>query len=881
MTHEESIHSLNGIPLPGGFAEAIRRRGIDRLLPFQERVLRFSGLMKGRSVLLSAPTSSGKTLLAEAALARQLAAGRRAFYLVPTKALAEEKFAAFEAWLGPMGRRVVCATRDRPESDLPIAAGNFDLAVAVYEKMAHALLSAPQALAGTAAVAVDEIQMLGDPERGGTLDLLLTKLKLSPYRVQLVALGPELAEAPAIASWLGCELIADRRRPRELREGILESSTGRFRYRAVNEETEGTEPLAEPAELAGFAEEFATRAPGAVDRFASGILSLAASLARRGEQAIVFAPTRRTSRAWAMALAELEPGLPPARLALARLGDQEKCASREGMERCLAAGIAFHNADLPAGLRSLVERSFNEGEIRIIVSTPTLGLGVNLSARNVLHYPWRVAAGMGARAGTVPLGRSRFANQGGRAGRLGMGEAEGRSILVASTPEEAAQLWNEFILAPPEAIAPPLEGKPAAEIALSLLGGGVKRSAENLAAAFDSTFTASVLAPARAEPLDAALRACAGADLAIREAPGGLWQLTALGEAAAALGLSLPTVALLRAAIESGLPPEGGSADESSFDLYFALGLTVEAARVAAGCVSIPPAGGRGFALLGAECSGPARIALDRRGGPSRAEATALRVAAALEDWKEGIETCEIEERHRLHHGAMVKLGGEFAWLLGGMAAIAAILGRSGETVAGLRLLAERTAAGVAERGLPLVRLRVPLLSRGAIARLVREGIDSIEAIAETERDFLAGLVGQDLAADLEIAARRTGGPPVQAPVQSVTVQTSAPLLELDLQSPGLVRIGDREAILPPLPFELLAALAERPGEVVTRAALYSRLWPEGGPEEQQLDGHRRALLDRLRPLLGKRSSCVAEVVRGIGFRMTLRNGDVRLRRGA
>ena len=76
--------------------------------------------------------------------------------------------------------------------------------------------------------------------------------------------------------------------------------------------------------------------------------------------------------------------------------------------------------------------------------------------------------------------------------------------------------------------------------------------------------------------------------------------------------------------------------------------------------------------------------------------------------------------------------------------------------------------------------------------------------------------------------------------------------------------------MLPPLGIDQLAALADRPGEGETRPAHYQRLWPEGGPEEQQLDGHRRAVLRRLAAALGReRAASVAEVVRGIGFRMT------------
>ena len=71
--------------LPAWAAEGWARRGVEALLPFQRRVLRETGILAGRNTLILAPASAGKTLPAEAALARALARGQRAFYLAPTR----------------------------------------------------------------------------------------------------------------------------------------------------------------------------------------------------------------------------------------------------------------------------------------------------------------------------------------------------------------------------------------------------------------------------------------------------------------------------------------------------------------------------------------------------------------------------------------------------------------------------------------------------------------------------------------------------------------------------------------------------------------------------------------------------------------------------
>ena len=121
-------------------------------------------------------------------------------------------------------------------------------------------------------------------------------------------------------------------------------------------------------------------------------------------------------------------------------------------------------------------------------------------------------------------------------------------------------------------------------------------------------------------------------------------------------------------------------------------------------------------------------------------------------------------------------------------------------------------------------------------------------------------------------------------------LSSARPLLALDLQSPGIVQVAGRELRLAPLLYDLLATLAAQPGRVLTRQALYQRLWPEGGPEAQQLDAHRRRLASALRGAAsdagdtpGSRPAGPGDwiqVVRGVGFRLNLEPALVALRRG-
>jgi hypothetical protein len=119
--------------------------------------------------------------------------------------------------------------------------------VVVFEKF-NSLSSVTQILQGIGLIVIDELQMMGDETRGAGLELLLTKILLSPYKPQLLGLSAVLGDGEDLARWLRAELVVGTSRPVELRKGVL--SRGVFSYLEHNSGTEGEEkwPLPEPDE---------------------------------------------------------------------------------------------------------------------------------------------------------------------------------------------------------------------------------------------------------------------------------------------------------------------------------------------------------------------------------------------------------------------------------------------------------------------------------------------------------------------------------------------------------------------------------------------------------------------------------------------------------
>ncbi len=105
------------------------------LLPVQAEAVSTGNVLNGTSLIVYAPTGAGKTLVGEMAAMHAATAGRPTVYLVPTKALAEEKYVVFNQLYGKLGLDIAVSTRDRREADERVSRGQFDLLITVPEKL--------------------------------------------------------------------------------------------------------------------------------------------------------------------------------------------------------------------------------------------------------------------------------------------------------------------------------------------------------------------------------------------------------------------------------------------------------------------------------------------------------------------------------------------------------------------------------------------------------------------------------------------------------------------------------------------------------------------------------------------------------------------------
>jgi helicase len=210
------IRELAKLGFTSEIIDSWEHAGYKILLPVQEEAIN-KGVLDRTSLLITAPTSSGKTFVGEMTAVSHALQGKRTLYLVPFKAIAEEKYLDFieKYSSASVGFIVLISDRDHRENDGDIQIGNYDIAILTYEKLSSLLVANASILDSCDCVVVDEIQMVMDPERGGDLELLLTKIKAVRHNTQIIALSAVLGDLNGFDDWLGVDVIERIDRPVE------------------------------------------------------------------------------------------------------------------------------------------------------------------------------------------------------------------------------------------------------------------------------------------------------------------------------------------------------------------------------------------------------------------------------------------------------------------------------------------------------------------------------------------------------------------------------------------------------------------------------------------------------------------------------------------
>lgn len=385
--------------------------------PMQETFLEKD--WENKSIVVSAPTASGKTLLAElASLESVVNRKQKVIYTCPLRALAAEHCHEFKKkYSQKLKVRVALSTGDLDGSSSHLQ--NYDIIFTTYEKLDSLLRHGSEWLASVGLLVIDEIHSLGT-DRGPTIEMGVTKLRLLNPGLRTLALSATIPNAEELSEWLEADLVESDYRPIPLKEGIF--FDGEIVYADGKKE---------------------------VLDFKEPVKALVKdTLFEKKKQALVFANTRRRAASISSQLAPtIEKSLTGnEKASLKKEADKILSALEQPTEQCrhlsslISSGVAFHHAGLLSKQREVVESAFRENKIKLISATPTLAAGVNMPSHTVvIPSLYRYTA-----VGMVRIPVSEYKQQVGRAGRPKY-DKEGRGIVVARSEVERDELFEEFV----------------------------------------------------------------------------------------------------------------------------------------------------------------------------------------------------------------------------------------------------------------------------------------------------------------------------------------------------------------------------------------------------------------------------------------------------
>lgn len=401
----------------------------------------------GASVLVAAPTGSGKTLVAEYAIVRALASGSRAFYTAPLKALSNQKYRDLAALHGH--DKVGLVTGDN--------AINPDARVVVMttEVLRNMIYTGSTRLDDLAVVVLDEVHFLQDAYRGPVWEEVIIQL---PPEVQLVCLSATVSNATEVAEWLSTvrgrtDPVVEHTRPVELLTHFAyrDSATNRVE---MLDTIVGGEPNRHLQRLmASSGPRSGRRGGGGSPRrrfFPPSRTDVVEMLESRSMlPAIVFIFSRaqcedavRSCARDGLVLTTAEEedeiiGIVEDKCAVLSDDDREALGYAAFLET-VGSGIACHHAGMIPMFKEAVEECFVRGLVKVVFATETLAVGINMPAKAVVIEKLTKYTG----EHHALLRASEYAQLTGRAGRRGLDDI-GHAVTLWSpwvTFDQAAGL---------------------------------------------------------------------------------------------------------------------------------------------------------------------------------------------------------------------------------------------------------------------------------------------------------------------------------------------------------------------------------------------------------------------------------------------------------
>ncbi|BDA41503.1 probable helicase HelY [Coccomyxa sp. Obi] len=440
-------------------------------------------LLRGSSVVVSAPTGAGKTVIAEAATIAVLARGQRVIYTTPLKALSNQKLYEMRQRFGSdmVGLQTGDASLNLDSSIVVMTTEVLRNIMYRTDATTTGESQAVERLNDVGLVVLDEVHYLGDPSRGSVWEEVIINC---PAHIQLCAMSATVANADDLGAWIdevhgSCETVVTKYRPVPLEWYFGFTAAGSTHLLPL---FSGKGRTLNPALRRPEPEKYMGVDWGRWDHFKSGkyrdgkdndndngkvtlpydepkwkrmapLEDVVMSLANKAMlPAIYFIFSRAACDNAALLLDEQGVSLttPDEQMLilyeLESLRADQPEAVKENLVPALVKGFASHHAGLLPGWKGIVENLFQQGVLKVVFATETLAAGINMPARTTIISTLSRRRDQGIQM----LTHNELLQMAGRAGRRGF-DTTGNCVVLQSRFEEPEDVHG-IIMRGPEAL---------------------------------------------------------------------------------------------------------------------------------------------------------------------------------------------------------------------------------------------------------------------------------------------------------------------------------------------------------------------------------------------------------------------------------------------